>query len=89
MSSIFLMSPVFCLCNDCAYGMYLKLLQTKKRILSAPQSLIPPLNFQHHYMYGHSGYGGQNSCADSKYRVGWAYVTNYTDPTAWGATKHR
>ncbi|XP_005092331.1 beta-lactamase domain-containing protein 2 [Aplysia californica] len=32
------------------------------------------------YMFGHSGFGDQNSAADPHYKVGWAYLTNYADP---------
>ena len=34
-----------------------------------------------HYMIGHGGFGGQFAAADVKHRVGWAYCSNYLDPT--------
>ena len=40
-------------------------------------------------MLGHTGYGGQNSAADTQYRVGWAYLTNYLDPNVQLTGNHR
>ncbi|XP_076458676.1 beta-lactamase domain-containing protein 2-like isoform X2 [Babylonia areolata] len=34
-----------------------------------------------HYNIGHGGYGGQFAAADLKHNVGWAYCSNYLDPT--------
>ncbi|XP_059178460.1 beta-lactamase domain-containing protein 2-like [Physella acuta] len=32
------------------------------------------------FMYGHAGYGDQCCAADPRYKMGWAYTTNYLDP---------
>ncbi|KAL8603602.1 hypothetical protein ACOMHN_022554 [Nucella lapillus] len=53
-------------------------------------SLLPVLEGdQLHYNIGHGGYGGQFAAADIKHKTGWAYCTNYLDPTVLlhGATK--
>ncbi|CAG5128671.1 unnamed protein product [Candidula unifasciata] len=34
------------------------------------------------FMFGHAGFGDQCSAADPQYKVGWAYITNYLDPSA-------
>lgn len=33
------------------------------------------------YNFGHGGFGGQFAAADTVHKTGWAYVTNYLDPT--------
>ena len=51
--------------------------------------------WQIHYSFGHGGFGGQYAAADPKYKTGWAYCTNYLDPTImlagktkWNALEH-
>ncbi|KAK7507185.1 hypothetical protein BaRGS_00001120 [Batillaria attramentaria] len=39
------------------------------------------------YNMGHGGFGGQFAAADTQYKTGWAYVTNYLDPTIMLAGK--
>ncbi|KAL8603601.1 hypothetical protein ACOMHN_022553 [Nucella lapillus] len=49
---------------------------------SCGMSLLPVLEGdQLHYNIGHGGYGGQFAAADVKHNTGWAYCTNYLDPT--------
>ncbi|PVD39569.1 hypothetical protein C0Q70_02204 [Pomacea canaliculata] len=33
------------------------------------------------YNFGHGGFGGQFAASDVQHKTGWAYVTNYLDPT--------
>lgn len=33
------------------------------------------------YNIGHGGFGGQFAASDVQHKTGWAYVTNYLDPT--------
>lgn len=42
-----------------------------------------------HYNVGHGGFGGQFAAADLQHKTGWAYCTNFLDPTIMltGSTK--
>ncbi|XP_041362872.1 uncharacterized protein LOC121378660 isoform X2 [Gigantopelta aegis] len=52
-------------------------------VYSVGMNLLPVMeDEQLYYMFGFGGIGGQFGAADTKYRVGWAYVTTHLDLNA-------